>query len=569
MRQTYIILISAAFLVLAVLLGHRLLPAPGSSAALQEYLQFRRRRFLAAYIPAFAQSMFTYWNASVSGRPEDWALAETASQRINLMLSNQSEFQVLRSALAEAKAALNETERRELEIVYNMYMGNQADPAMLNSITSLANSIERRFTTYRTTFRGRNLTDNEVREILANSTDSATLREVWTAQKSVAEVIAQDVVRLAKMRNQVAVALGFRSYHTMSLRLGEQDPEQISSLFDELDASTREPYILLKKEVDSYLAKRYGVEEQELMPWHYQDLFFQEAPKIYDADFDSYYKDRDIANLTVEFYRGLGLPIDDLLKNSNLYAKEGKNQHAFMMNMGGGDIRVLSNNVNNSMWMSTMLHEFGHAAYEKYIDGALPYLLREPAHIFTTEAVAMMFGRLATNPRWIARFSHIENVAALSKASKRNSALSRLVFSRWAQVMYRFERGMYEDPEQDLRELWWGLVEKYQMLRRPTGRTAADWAAKIHIAISPCYYHNYLLGDLLASQLNNYMCTRLMENESVVEPDYYGRAGIGTYLREKVFFPGKLYKWNEMIRRATGEELTSKYYAQEIAACLQ
>ncbi len=30
---------------------------------------------------------------------------------------------------------------------------------------------------------------------------------------------------------------------------------------------------------------------------------------------------------------------------------------------------------------------------------------------------------------------------------------------------------------------------------------APDWAAKIHMTGAPVYYHNYLLGELIASQL--------------------------------------------------------------------
>ena len=37
-------------------------------------------------------------------------------------------------------------------------------------------------------------------------------------------------------------------------------------------------------------------------------------------------------------------------------------------------------------------------------------------------------------------------------------------------------------------------------LKKPEGRNMPDWATKIHVALYPCYYHNYLLGELLASQ---------------------------------------------------------------------
>ena len=78
-----------------------------------------------------------------------------------------------------------------------------------------------------------------------------------------------------------------------------------------------------------------------------------------------------------------------------------------------------------------------------------------------------------------------------------------LIFSRWCQVMLRFEKGMYEDPGQDLGKLWWDLVEKYQMLRRPEGRTAPDYASKIHVVSAPVYYHNYMMGELFASQVHH------------------------------------------------------------------
>ena len=44
-----------------------------------------------------------------------------------------------------------------------------------------------------------------------------------------------------------------------------------------------------------------------------------------------------------------------------------------------------------------------------------------------------------------------------------------LIFSRWCQVMLRFEKAMYENPDQDLNKLWWDLVEKYQLREAARG----------------------------------------------------------------------------------------------------
>jgi peptidyl-dipeptidase A len=136
--------------------------------------------------------------------------------------------------------------------------------------------------------------------------------------------------------------------------------------------------------------------------------------------------------------------------------------------------------------------------------------------------------------------------------------LQQLVFSRWAQVMYRFEKSMYENPDQDLNQLWWDIVEKYQMVKEPEGRDMPDWASKIHIALYPCYYHNYLLGELLASQFNNYITTNVVGGNTEAD-----MKAMGEYFKTNVFMPGARYQWNEMIEKATGEKLTAKYYAMQ------
>jgi peptidyl-dipeptidase A len=141
--------------------------------------------------------------------------------------------------------------------------------------------------------------------------------------------------------------------------------------------------------------------------------------------------------------------------------------------------------------------------------------------------------------------------------------MEQLVFSRWSQVMYRFEKGLYSNPDQDLNKLWWDLVEKYQMVKRPEGRNAPDWASKIHIATSPCYYHNYLLGEMLASQLYYYITEKILKSTDFKNQSFYGKPEVGKYLIDKIFKPGNKYYWNDMIEKATGEKLTAKYYAKQ------
>jgi len=289
----------------------------------------------------------------------------------------------------------------------------------------------------------------------------------------------------------------------------------------------------LKEEIDVYLEKRNNIPKEELMPWHYQNRFFQEAPDIYKVNLDKYYTKKDLVKISSKYYTSIGLNISDIIKNSDLFEKPKKNQHAYCINIDReGDVRVLCNLKSNYNWMNTILHEFGHAVYEKNINKELPYSLREPAHAFTTEAVAMMFGRMAADPKWIKSIVGTTDGEKKEMASDINKSLrlEQIVFCRWSMVMYWFEKALYENPEQDLNELWWQLVEEYQMIKRPLERNAPDWATKIHIATFPCYYHNYMLGEIYASQLYNSINREIYEDENSVKKVFANNEKIGMFL---------------------------------------
>jgi peptidyl-dipeptidase A len=421
--------------------------------------------------------------------------------------------------------------------------------------------INKKYGNFRATVNGKQLSDNEIENILRSSTNSTELQAAWEGHKMIGPVVADDVVKLVKHRNKIAQQLGFNNYHQMSLELSGQKPEDVTKIFDELDSLTRNNFAQLKGDIDAYFSKRYRVPAAELKPWHYQNRYFQEAPEIYPVNFDKYYQDKEPAQLAARYYASLGLPIDAILAKSDLYEKPGKNQHAFSTDIDrAGDVRTLDNIKPDANWMNTILHELGHGVYQYYNDMSLPFTLRDAAHTFTTEAIANYFGRLATNPAWMNYMGIIDEseMAKIADDSFKALRLQQLVFSRWAQVMYRFEKSMYENPDQDLNQLWWDTVEKYQMLQKPEGRDMPDWASKIHIALYPCYYHNYLLGELLASQFNNYVTTNVVGGNTEAD-----MKAMGEYFKTSVFMPGARYQWNEMIEKATGEKLTAKYYAMQ------
>jgi peptidyl-dipeptidase A len=534
-----------------------------SRSTRQECAAFVASR-VSAVEPVTARANLVYWDAATTGKPDKFDEYAQLQLQIRRMYSDPNDFARLK---AFRKARLgNPRLARQVDKLYYAYLQNQIEPHLLQQIVELETKVQEAYNNYRGTVGDRQITMSDIYTIMTTEKDVARREAAWRASRQVGDVIVDDFLRLVRLRNQAARKLGFDNFHTMTVVAGEQDVGELDTIFDDLDRLTREPFARMKKELDGILAKGYGISPDELMPWHYHDPFFQRTPLVYDVDLDAYYKRRDVKELTRRFYDGAGLPIEDILDDSDLYYREGKYPHAFSHDVDRkGDVRVLANLQDTERWMETLLHEVGHAIYDRYHDPNEPWLLREPAHPFTTEAIAMLFGRLSRNAAWMQQMLGLsdEETAKIAKVSSRYLRFQQVLFVRWALVMYHFERALYANPDQDLNTLWWNLVEKYQLVRRPPGPADAGWLSKLHFTTAPCYYHNYVLGELLASQLHYYIVHHVLGLESDAGVSYVGDRRVGRYLREKVFGPGALYPWNEMIRRATGEPLTPKYFVEQ------
>ncbi|HJZ92540.1 MAG TPA: M2 family metallopeptidase [Gemmataceae bacterium] len=532
----------------------------------------RSRKFIAAHEtkvrPLDIAAGLAWWNANVSGKDEDFKKKEEAQNRIDEALSNKETFAELRAIkqLRDKGEIDDKVIAREIDVLYLLYLEKQVDPQLLKKITAKANAVEQKFNVFRAKVDGKEMTDSEVRDVLKKSGDSARRQAVWEASKKVGAEVEADLKELVGLRNEMAKQLGFRNYHALALYLSEQDGDELIKLFDDLDKLTRDPFLKAKAEIDERLARNVGKKPADLMPWDYHDPFFQESPAVFDANLDEPFAKADILQLCRNFYKGIGLPIDDVIARSDLYEKKGKSPHAFCTDIDReGDVRVLGNIVPNEYWMGTMLHELGHSVYSsKNIPKALPYVVRVESHILTTEGVAMQFERFSKSRAWLEKMGvKVPDPANFDAAAEKVRQNQLLIFSRWCQVMLRFEKGMYEDPGQDLNKLWWDLVEKYQALKRPQGRNAPDYGSKIHICSAPVYYHNYMMGQLFASQVHATIAKEVYAGADPRAVTYVGEPKVGEFMRKRVFEPGKTLDWRGLTKFATGSELSPRAFAAD------
>ncbi|MDR1290388.1 MAG: M2 family metallopeptidase [Planctomycetaceae bacterium] len=507
----------------------------------------------------FKESALAEWDAMTTGKEEAFARSAAAKLKYAKFHSDTAKYAEIKELQAKAKG-LSAIDLRAVDRMELAFRQNQLPEDLQKRILEQSSKIEMIFQNQRGKLNGKEYTNNELLELLEKETNSAKRKKIWEALKQVGGEVDDLVIKLAKDRNEAAKKLGFKNFWEMQIVFQDYEPDVLIGIFDELEKTTTPLFARIKSELDAELAEKFGVAADKLMPWHYDNPFFQQAPPSKEVNPNDFYENKkreELVDIAVKYFKHVGLPYNKVLSRSDMYEREGKNQHAFSIDIDTlGDVRNLCNVNPTDEWMDTILHEGGHGVYSLGIDRKLPFNLRAEAHIFTTEGIAMMFGAKARDPKWMIKFAGVDKKTAQAAANalKQQRIREQLIFCRWTLVMLNFERALYENPDADLKKLWWDMVEKYQLLKRPRGRKSSDWASKPHFVIAPVYYHNYMLGELFAAQLR----------ESLGKDFVNDNPRIGAILKQKVFAPGSKYDWQEFVKRATGQPLSPKSFSKEL-----
>jgi peptidyl-dipeptidase A len=515
--------------------------------------------FLDSFIPPIEEKAKQVQQAS-------WILETTGSQdAADLLASLKVEYQkyfsdpkIYQQLLVWQKNQTGDPIlQRQLDLLVMRFKENMIPESLCKKIANKESELAHLYANFRPVIDDKPLTENKIRQILKEEKDVDFRKKIWEGSKEIGNKLAPSIVEVVELRNEAARHMGYENYFYMQLDLQEVDPKWLFSFLGKVEKNSQKAYDALMVSMEQKLQERFGIEKEELFPWVWSDPFCQEDP-LYTKALDGLVEKEDLLSIAKNFYAPLGLDVQSILKRSDLYERENKNQHAFCTHIDRkGDVRTLNNLVSSLRWMDTLLHELGHAVYDQEMDYSLPWLLREPPHMITTEAMALFTGGQAYSQDFLKKFlQNSSGKEAAMKEAEESRKRQQLIFSRWVMVMTYFEEALYKNPRQDLQKLWWEMVARYQKVAIPPHREdKQDWAAKYHIGLAPVYYYSYLLGEIFASSLKS-----LLKKES---KNSLWTETSGKLLKERLFQPGNRYRWDTLIERVLGHPFTEEDWQKE------
>jgi len=528
------------------------------------------------------ESSVALWNATVSGDKNDYQKLvdiELAFNKSNQNASNlfapdrfssinqniftdQQDFELLKK-LKYSGLITDTLLSRQLNVLYQAFMGPQIETEKYQKLMNAELKLWQAFSGVKITLDGKKYGINQIDSIKKITKDAVVLKNIFLEYQKQGRLLAPDIIRMIKERNEFAVNFGYSDFYQLSLEAKDQTPEQIKMLLDEVEQKTNTYFFEAKVCIDKMLAKRFHVPIDDLEPWFYSDERNLYLPERHTRKMDSLFSGSDPVKKAEVFFEGIGLPIHDVVENSDLEYRPGKSSVTAMINVDfKNDIRLISSIQNTHEGMVRMMHLGGHASHYNSISDRIPYLLKTPNYVLG-EGIAKYFETLASDYGWLKNNVVIDTVMQkrLILVCQHLHQIDQLFRCRKLLVLADFEREIYRNPDQDLDDLWLRLNSKYLGVNYPIEKNASFWAASKYATGFSCTIHNLVLADVFAAQLQHAIKNRVLTKTNGV---YAGNKAIGMYLVANLYRYGNLLPWEQLVEKATGESLNTKYFVGQL-----
>ncbi len=550
---------------------------PGTPAEVQAFLD----QYNAAYQILWTRAEDAKFTAGADITPSHTRAVISTDRALGEFVGSGEVIDRLR--LYRDRNDLSEVQDRQIEVAWQEaahYPGTMT--ATVNRLISAEAVINDSLYSYdyRLTLPGqaaRSVTPNEIADLLVTSRDLAERQAIWECSKKIGPKLKDDLVELQGLRNETAREMGYSSFFGLEVADYGMESAEMMALMEELTDGIMPLYEQLHCWVKHELAARYEVPVPERIPAHWLgNRWAQEWPGIVEGvNLDAMLAGADPTWLVEQgerFYISMGF--DPLPANfwsrSDMYelppnATRSKNTHASAWHVDlDQDVRALMSVKADFSWFQTTHHELGHIYYYlAYSRDEVPPILRRGANRAFHEGVGSLIELAASQVPYLQQVKLMSADETPDEISwLLNQALTGgVVYLPFAcGTMTHWEHDLYEKdlPRHQYNTRWWQYAAKYQGIEPPTprGESFCDPATKTHVIDDPAQYYDYALSTVILHQLHRYICRDILKQD-VRSANYYGNKAVGMYL-DSVLRLGATRDWNQVMREATGEELSSE-----------
>jgi peptidyl-dipeptidase A len=451
---------------------------------------------------------------------------------------------IIETWLGRAASLSDKPLARRLELWHRCFIGGAiyADP----SIAAIENRLQQTITGFKLKLGDSLLTRAQVSNRLRQERKQQQRHRLWSLPSQISAAAGDDLIRLVKLRNEKARSLGFPNYFSLALRLQAIDEAWLLRTMNELEEQTRAP-------MEDFMASaREKMHAETFGAWDF-DYALREAVQLPDK----YFLPESVFAVIHKFQKSIGFDVDSLpIREVVKDIPYGGLSLALRI---PSDSRFLVNPTKGKNFYAVAFHEYGHSLKAVHTRVDYPILkgyewIPGAQCAAYEEGVADMHGEFTDDSLWISTYTpakprQIEHYI-------KNRPLPALCRLRRLMKDFFLEYRMYQDPDQDLAALEREMFKKYLLVDLDP-EEPPQFAASIWYVSYPCYYQNYVLAGMIATQLQEALSSKFGEEKSR-DPH------LAEWMIAHLYRTGESDEWTERIRDATGKSLESGAYLRKL-----
>ena len=424
---------------------------------------------------------------------------------------------------------------RKLELLERILLDAQVEQHP--DVVRPRSELQRRVARFRPRWNGRRVDRAVVSRALRESPKAGERRRAFYALEELHRPMEEGLRALVRSRNELARALGFRSFAAMRLGFDGLTPSRLQELAEEAVGPARRRVRAVRDRFEDATGQR------DWGPWDLEFAREQRVP-LPDRSFPR-------KTMVPRIFRAIDA--------WGLHPARMGFRVVFHDVPSGGltlapdppkDIRVVVHPTDGWLAYAIMFHEFGHAVHSARMR-APRHLLRwhenipgfGPFH----EGIGTLFENIPSQEAWLAGQPGIGPRLAhdFAEGARADGAIDAGRHASWLLV----EQLLYRHPERD------PIAEAVRFERRVFGYdpyAPLSFVDPFFIDL-PIYASNYLLAMLFDAQLEERMA-------EVCGRPFWPNRKVGAWLTNEWFASGSLYDWLPRLREVTGRPFGSRAF---------